>query len=85
MYERDSGENGCYYFHTSPDSYAYNYKKSKEFCNGIQGANGSLPIIKGPKDDSNMLQLLRGYVSRIISTIKRTDLLPLIYMSPYYS
>ena len=61
-YIRDGGEDGCYYFHSLSFSMEYDYNKSKEFCENISGANGSLPIIKGPKDNNNMLHLLNGYV-----------------------
>ena len=64
MYERDNGEHGCYYFYSRANSREYDYDKSKEYCEGIDGAEGSLPTIKGPKDDHNMLQLLNGYVSK---------------------
>ena len=67
MYVRDTGENGCYYFYSRSHSSEYNYDKSKEFCEGIVGAKGSLPVIKGPKDDSQMLQLLNGYVSLMLN------------------
>ena len=40
----------------------YDYNKSKEFCENISGANGSLPIVNGPKDNNNLLHLLNGYV-----------------------
>ena len=61
-YIRDGGEDGCYYFHSLSFSMEYDYNKSKEFCENISGANGSLPIVKGPKDNNNMLHLLNGYV-----------------------
>ena len=61
-YIRDGGEDGCYYFHSLSFSMEYDYNKSKEFCENISGANGSLPIIQGPKDNNNMLHLLNGYV-----------------------
>ena len=63
MYERDSGENGCYVFYSRANSKEYTYNKSKQYCEEIPGAKGSLLNIKGPKDDINMLQLLNGYVS----------------------
>ena len=66
VYERDNGESGCYYFYSREDSKEYDYDRSMNFCEGIEGANGTLPIIKGPKDDSNMLELLNGYVSDAI-------------------
>ena len=61
-YIRDGGEDGCYYFHSLSFSMEYDYNKSKEFCENISDANGSLPIVKGPKDNNNMLHLLNGYV-----------------------
>ena len=64
-YVRDNGENGCYYFYSRLNSMEYSYNKSMEFCEGIDGASGYLPIIKGPKDNSNMLHLLNGYVSEL--------------------
>ena len=63
MYERDDGSNGCYYYYARENAREYNYTKSKEFCENI---NGSLPIIKGPHDNENMLQLLKGYVSLFV-------------------
>ena len=62
-YIRDDGSDGCYYFHSNAYMYEYSYDKSKQFCEGIEG--GSLPIIKGPKDNANMLYLTRGYVSQL--------------------
>ena len=64
-YVRENGENGCYYFHSRPNSTEYDYNKSKEYCEGITGASGSLPIIKDHIDNSNMLHLLSGYVSEL--------------------
>ena len=63
VYKRDNGKQGCYYFHSQTYSREYNYAKSKEFCEGIRGAKGSLPIVEGPEDNKNLLQLLNGYVS----------------------
>ena len=62
-YNRDNGELGCYYFYSHAYSKKYNYAKSKEFCAGIEGAKGSLPIVEGPNDNKNLLRLLNGYVS----------------------
>ena len=64
-YIRDGGEDGCYYFHSLSFSMEYDYNKSKEFCENISDANGSLPIVKGPKDNNNMLHLLNGYVGSL--------------------
>ena len=73
-YIRDGGEDGCYYFHSLSFSMEYDYNKSKEFCENISGANGSLPIVKGPKDNNNMLHLLNGYVCSLMHLVIRLRL-----------
>ena len=64
----------------------YDYNKSKEFCENISGANGSLPIVKGPKDNNNMLHLLNGYVCSlyidrflILHILKKMSLLDIFF------
>ena len=85
-YIRDGGEDGCYYFHSLSFSMEYDYNKSKEFCENISGANGSLPIVKGPKDNNNMLHLLNGYVCLlhndrflILHILKKMSLLDILF------
>ena len=63
MYKRNDNEFGCYYFHRTQlgrRGKIYDYQKSKEFCENI---DGKLPIIKSKEEDTKMLSLLQGYVS----------------------